>query len=98
MGKPAFTPGPWAEHIQGEDGKAIGVYAEKGRRSIVHMAIRNPDANANAHLVAAAPTMFDLLTRAQEELRLIHMKDTGATYDITLRLEINAALDKASTP
>lgn len=38
--------------------------------------------------------LADLLTRALEELRLIRMKDCGAVYDVTLRLEMAAALER----
>lgn len=35
-----------------------------------------------------------LLERALEELRLIRMKDCGAVYDVTLRLDMAALLDR----
>lgn len=49
----------------------------------------------NAALIAAAPDLYEALRRAQEELRLINMKDTGAIYDVGLRTDISAALAKA---
>lgn len=36
--------------------------------------------------------LVELLTRAREELRLIRIKDCGAVYDSTLRIEIDIVL------
>lgn len=44
---------------------------------------------ANGDLIAAAPKLLDLLERAREELRLIHMKDCGVIYDVGLRIEMD---------
>ena len=52
----------------------------------------------DAALIAAAPELLDLLIRAQEELRLIRMKDCAAVYDTTVRTEINIALAKVAAP
>lgn len=41
---------------------------------------------------ARAAKLTALLDRAKEELRLIRMKDTGAVYDVMLRIEIDTAL------
>lgn len=53
------------------------------------------EVNAQGHLMAAAPELYQALLRAQEELRLINMKDTGAIYDVSLRVSLNYALAKA---
>lgn len=39
--------------------------------------------------------LTSLLLRAEEELRLIRMKDCGAVYDITLRTELGTTLFEA---
>jgi hypothetical protein len=64
-----------------------------------------PDADASKAFAAAWVTLRvlaaerdrlrDLLRRADEELRLIRMKDTGALYDIGLRAALSAALKDA---
>lgn len=43
-------------------------------------------------LAAENARMRELLARADEELRLIRMKDTSALYDIGLRAALSAAL------
>jgi hypothetical protein len=53
---------------------------------------KEPETEANARLISAAPKLLELLKRAQEELRLIRMKDCGAVYDATLRLEMASAI------
>jgi hypothetical protein len=55
----------------------------------------NEIGEANARLIAAAPELFDTLVAAEEELRLIHMKDTSATYNPILRTQIMLVLAKA---
>ena len=56
-----------------------------------------PEAEAvsNMHLIAAAPELYEALKAAQEELRLIRMKDTDAVYDPSLRTRITMALSLA---
>lgn len=54
-----------------------------------------PRGPQHAALIASAPDLLAVLKRAQEELRLIRMKDTGAVYDTTLRFDITLALTKA---
>lgn len=49
----------------------------------------------NARLIAAAPELYAALEAAQEELRLLRMKDTSAVYNPTLRTQITIALAQA---
>jgi hypothetical protein len=44
-------------------------------------------------LLARVRELEGLLTRSNEEMKLIWEKDTGAIYDITLRIEIRKALN-----
>ena len=57
------------------------------------------DDKANAEfIVKACNSHYDLLEAlkgAQEELRLIRMKDTGAVYNTVIRIQIKQAIKKA---
>lgn len=86
-----YTKGPWvvtknSGEISTDDGfwvaRAINAQSTSGQ--------------ANANLIAAAPELLEALQRAQEELRLIRMKDTGAVYDVMIRTDIAAAIAKAN--
>ena len=55
----------------------------------------DPEQEANARLISAAPELYESLEGAQEELRLIRMKDCDAVYDPTIRVRIQLALAKA---
>lgn len=55
----------------------------------------NPEQEANARLIAAAPELLEALKGAQEELRLIRMKDTNAVYNPTIRILMELAIAKA---
>lgn len=46
-------------------------------------------------LIEAAHDLREALLAAQEELRLIHMKDTKVVYNPMLRTQITLALQKA---
>lgn len=54
-----------------------------------------PDAEANARLIATAPDLYEALVAAQEELRLLRMKDTNVVYNPALHLQITLVLAKA---
>lgn len=56
-------------------------------------------ANA-AYIVHACnlyPELVEALERAQEELRLIRMKDCDAVYDTTLRMDMELVLSRAKS-
>ena len=96
-----FTKGPW------ECGPArnyTGYYIAPRHRLPTLAAVKDESitvfnfpgqTQANAHLIAAAPELYEVLEAAQEELRLIRMKDTDAVYDPTLKVRMSAALAKA---
>jgi len=44
---------------------------------------------------AVVSELLAVLARAQEELRLIRMKDCAAVYDTTLRLDMKLLLDRS---
>lgn len=98
----AHTPGPWEcfegsrnPAIRNADGSIAFVVGGRSRSSYAK-AMSRQEALANAHLIAAAPELLEALKAAQQELRLIRMKDSNAVYDTLLRiLTIPAAIDKA---
>lgn len=54
--------------------------------------------DADNKLAAAAPELLTALLAAQEELRLIRMKDTNIVYNLMLSTQIAVALTKAGQP
>lgn len=88
--------GKWTIHEDGlcvlirENGKLVAqlVMREPGRAGALELLSR-------AKFIAAAPDLYAALEGAQEELRLIRMKDTGAVYDPTIRARISLALSLA---
>jgi len=88
------TPGPWhvanVGWIASERGTICAMYAMK-----TGLHGEDIEGEANARLIAAAPDLLDALKAAQEELRLIRMKDTNAVYDVLCRSQISAAIAKA---
>jgi hypothetical protein len=58
MNEAKFTRGEWEVYTRGlGEFKEIDILVPKGGFSITHM----PDAEANAHLIAAAPYMYHML-------------------------------------
>jgi hypothetical protein len=49
----------------------------------------------DARLIITAPELYEVLEAAQEELRLLRMKDTRTVYSPTLREKISIVLAKA---
>jgi hypothetical protein len=60
-----------------------------------HECVDEAGAHANARLIAAAPELYEALLASEEELRLIHMKDTSVVYNPALRTQMALALAKA---
>ncbi len=89
-----FTPGPWETNDLGK-GNAVIVQPVDTSLPPICFVDRQPNVFDNANLIAAAPEMYEALNDAQEELRLIRMKDTNAVYDPTVRIRIEIALAKA---
>lgn len=80
------TPGPWragSQIIESENTKAIVVFSENVMRI------------QDARLIASAPELLDCLKRTLEELRLIRMKDCGAVYDVSCRIDAERVIAQA---
>jgi len=86
MSEAKFTPGPWIARIGngievcGPDAVAIAEIWVRGNKELE---------TANAHLIAAAPELFDCLQRCLEEMAWIGPKAKKTAEDS------RAALDKA---
>jgi hypothetical protein len=98
MSAATFTPGPWA--VQGQ-GYSTQVYAADGRHYNICADIDlngNPENQANARLIAAAPDLYDALVQCRSVLgtALRDATDPVARRVITRKIEVaNAALAKA---
>lgn len=107
QGAGKFTPGPWEQVPQNGAGPIIAHRYDTGLqmkptglRLICHMLERNSSLDqdkANARLIAAAPDLLAALLAAQEELRLIKMKDTAVCYNPMLGAQMALALEKAGS-
>lgn len=88
MSEPKFTPGPWI--VCPDVGLQIPVasVAKEGlKRNVSHVAgIRNGEGAANAHLIAAAPDLYEALDNLEN--------DDGSIPDHAWKL-VQAALAKA---
>lgn len=97
----ALCPHRWGWWMVGsdEDDSATGyghnielakaaAQADYEARILSALTIHPADQLSDPRVVA----LVGLLARAKEELRMIRMKDTGAVYDILLRIEMDAAL------
>lgn len=97
------TPGPWlvtpsGDHIYGAmDHSGNSLDASKYVCTVAHnikerQSLTRPH---NARLISAAPELLEALKAAQEEIRLIRMKDCNVVYDPSLQARIIAAISKA---
>lgn len=59
MSKPKFTPGPWVAEQDG--GKGSWVKGVTGEWAALSCGDTDESANANAHLIAAAPVLYAAL-------------------------------------
>ena len=65
MSNTKFTKGEWAVSIQGfDDFKSIAVIVPNGGFEVTNI----PDAEANAHLIAAAPDMYHYLDELKNKM------------------------------
>lgn len=104
MSETKFTPGPWVEN--NDDGFSRGsIWAgcsPSGAGAvgtlIANVAGDSAEADANAHLIAAAPDLYAALTDAYEVLGAI-LEDTdgddGERIPNPLLVQLRAALAKA---
>ena len=79
MTEAKFTPGPWVV-----SGNATINKKPKGWIA----SVSNTDRKANAHLIAAAPDLYEVLEEAR--VFLVHLNATGSLID-----QIDEALAKA---
>jgi hypothetical protein len=103
--RPEHTPGPWEQHGDiivrlGEGGRNIcaicGHKPEDDSIRYIDAGYRwDAQMRANADLIAAAPEMLAALKAAQEELRLLRMKDAATVYNPGLNAQISIAIAKA---
>lgn len=72
MSKTAWTKGPWTRCTGGTvNPKIYGIDGRDGRAVIRWQGIAKPESlesQANAHLIAAAPELYEALNRAMVEL------------------------------
>jgi hypothetical protein len=89
------TNGPW-QATRSDSAEGYDVWwitaSPNGHNSEKEICSVSGREEGNARLIAAAPTLLDLLKRAREELRLIRMKDCGVIYDVLIRLEMDMAI------
>src|SRR5262245_3728906 len=67
---PKFTPGPWRATDQGEGprGKSLGYCISAARGFPLFIVPRgNTQVNANAHLIAAAPELYDFIAALEND-------------------------------
>lgn len=63
MSKPKFTKGPWVARTHDGELKHAVIYLNGGGFDISNC----PDCVANAHLIAAAPDMYDALASIEND-------------------------------
>ena len=89
------TPGPWA--LERDRAKSLSIYASSTFVGEVYNEVDEPSAqeNANAHLIAAAPAMYEALQEIDDQLDQFTVK---AQEELGLRealLKSRAALAQA---
>lgn len=95
--KEKFTPGPWKMVMHDDDPAYI--YARKKYIAKINtkeqddFCFSRPKAEANAHLIAASPLLFDKLSVALERLK---EKSDGSYRDLGLIQSIEKTLNKAT--
>jgi len=74
MGAPGTTPGPWRIHwirasVPMEPYRVIATNGDRVTRWGTFIKPSQPAASANAHLIAAAPDLYEALAEACDEIR-----------------------------
>jgi hypothetical protein len=95
----SHTPGPWCVETRAHPG-SIDICTDEHEPWFIAEVCKSVgfdgfDGEANARLIAAAPDLLEICKRQREELRLIRMKDCGAVYDVTVRMDADIAISKA---
>ncbi len=102
-----FTPGPWAAQILADQWSDI-IVRSKAETNEDELIVTidpgfwdtedRPEVEANAHLIAAAPDLFEALKRSLDMLRSIslwdNIQDTQDQIESQIK-KIEAILDKA---
>lgn len=93
----AHTEGPWHRNIKPARKYAV-VFAGRNTHVAVVCSggLSDAEVEANCDLIASAPELLAALVRAREELCLIRSKDCDRVYDTTLRMDMDAAIAKAT--
>ncbi|KKL83493.1 hypothetical protein LCGC14_1974220 [marine sediment metagenome] len=92
----AYDKGEWKYSEDREGNPGVGLYF-LGEMSRIHAIIAKvfgkdrEEAEANAHLIAAAPAMYEALKGARDRLELLNDKTEG----FRLEMQIQQALAKA---
>lgn len=65
--KPKFTPGPWHYYtFGGTEAIVFAPLVEKVSQPVAKVGYERPDFEANAHLISAAPEMYEALKGLRE--------------------------------
>lgn len=94
--KASFTPGPWS-YKAGSIAPAICAVTELGSRQIASMTVYDRDEQtSNARLIAAAPTMIELLETVFTQLkkRPVYGEKSLTGYEENVMCEIEKLLSK----
>lgn len=93
MPKEKFTPGPWRVHLDKRNGTVCAIIEDKSGDCVARTVYRfhRGERNANGHLIAAAPEMFEFGNEAVEIMRRIAGM-VGVPYG--LRDELEAQIKK----
>lgn len=78
MSDTKFTKGEWK--IQDDGYGMIGVLLKKGIGILVGR--KSKEAQANAHLIAAAPEMYEMLNEIAVSMECFHGVDTNSIYEL----------------
>ena len=93
-GKEKFTPGPWEGGYGLLDGGYLGIWKSGSETVVARISPTDRETDeykANAHLIAAAPDMYAVLTELEESV------DYWSEYDVPIGIidQIRAAISKA---
>jgi hypothetical protein len=93
-----YTKGKWAIHNQDfRSGNELEIHPEVGIDGIYpfYCKVGGREKVANAHLIAAAPDMYEALQEAKRQLEYLADKFTPTGTGVTVLSRINIALAKA---
>lgn len=79
MSAPKWTPGPWIVEGRGPNMKVIFAGLTPGNR-LSPCFLADDDQEANAHLIAAAPELYEALCRLIPPEQEFHMRETPGDF------------------